>query len=274
MERVFKYHGCGNDFVVVDRRATGEDIDAPRARALCDRRTGIGGDGVLVLLPSAKGRARMVVHNADGSIPEMCGNGIRCVAKFLADRDESHPDRLPIETGAGVLDCAVHYGPDRRAAEIEVQMGPARLLAPHLPSGATGRAFVDELLPGTEVRGTAVSMGNPHLVLFGYAPALAGTLGPRLELHPSFPEKTNVEFCAPAPGGYEVAVWERGVGLTQACGTGACAVIAAAVHQQKLPAEAWHRVALPGGALSIRVAADLSAVQMRGPATFVFEALV
>jgi diaminopimelate epimerase len=273
-ERVFKYHGLGNDFVILDRRASGMDIDARRAQELCDRRRGIGADGVLVLLPSSVAAARMNVHNSDGSEAEMCGNGIRCVVKYLVDHATDKPSTLSLETGAGLLQCKVEYR-DRVAHQIEVDMGPARLVADDLPTIEPGRPFVDAELPGLKgVRGTAVSMGNPHLVLFGRPLAEAGTLGPKLEVHPAFPAKTNVELTQVENGGLRIAVWERGAGLTQACGTGACAAVAAAVYEHRLSPEKWIRVELPGGVLEVRARADLSSVVLRGPATYVFEAMI
>jgi diaminopimelate epimerase len=273
-ERAFKYHGLGNDFVILDRRASGEDVDALTAIALCDRRRGVGADGVLVLLPARDAEARMVVHNADGSVAEMCGNGVRCVVKHLVDRTGRRPEAIDVATGAGVLRCAVRYGPEG-AREIQVAMGPARLVADNLPSRETGRAFIDEPISGHDgLRGTAVSLGNPHLVLTDAPLEEAARLGPVLERHPDFPDRTNVEFVAREGEGLRVVVWERGAGLTQACGTGACAAVAAWVKRGLLPADQWVPVALPGGKLDIRVSSDLSSCELRGPATFVFEAFV
>ena len=273
-ERIFKYHGLGNDFVVLDRRQTGVDIDAELSRWLCDRRRGIGADGVLALLPSAAGLARMVVHNADGSIAEMCGNGLRCAVKYLVDHSGTRPERLLVETGAGVLSCVPGYG-EGGVTEVDVSMGPARLVAPNLPSGATGQPFLNAPLPGHPgLRGSAVSMGNPHLVLLDRPLEEAEHLGPPLERHPSFPDRTNVEFVRVDPDGLTVVVWERGCGLTQACGTGACATATAAVLSRRLPADTWLRVTLPGGDLRIRVPSDLSDIRLRGPVAFVFEAVV
>lgn len=273
-ERIFKYHGLGNDFVVLDRRQTGVDIDADLSRWMCDRRRGIGADGVLSLLPSKAGVARMVVHNADGSIAEMCGNGLRCAVKYLVDHSGERPDRIDVETGAGVLACFPGYGLDG-VAEVDVSMGPARLVAPNLPSGATGQPFLEAPIPGhSGLRGSAVSMGNPHLVLLDRPLDEAERLGPTLEVHPSFPDRTNIEFVQVDRDGLTVVVWERGCGLTQACGTGACASAAAAVMAKRLPADAWLRVTLPGGDLQIRVPSDLSDIRLRGPVTAVFEGVV
>lgn len=272
-ERAFKYHGIGNDFVVLDRRDSGIDIEPTEAVRICDRRRGVGADGVLVLLPSRDAAARMVVHNVDGSIAEMCGNGLRCAVKYLVDNDATRPTSIAVETGAGVLACGVRYDA-AEAVEIEVQMGPARLVAPNLPSASTGAPFVDQVISGFQpLRGTAVSMGNPHLVLSNGDPDQVQLLGPALERHPGFVDRTNVEFVrTEGEEGLQVAVWERGSGFTQACGTGACAAVAAWVHRGLLPADRFVPVQLPGGTLFIRVAADLSQVVLRGPAVFVFEA--
>ncbi len=272
--KLFKYHGLGNDFVVLDARNLGaRDLTPLEAVAYCDRRRGIGGDGVLVLLPSAEAFARMVVHNPDGSIAEMCGNGLRCAVKYLADRAGNMPAVMDVATGAGVLRCEIHYGP-RGAEAVTIEMGRAHLVADNLPSGALKRPFVSEQVPGYDFRGTAVSMGNPHLVLFDRPLEEAGRLGPKLELHPSFTARTNVEFTSLRDGGLDVVVWERGAGLTQACGTGACAAVAAYVLEGRLPGNTWVEARLPGGPLQIRVEQDLSRVQMRGPVAFVFEAVV
>ncbi len=268
VEPFFKYHGLGNDFVVVDRRESGLDIDADTARALCDRRLGIGADGVLAILPDdAKDIAgRMVVHNADGSIAEMCGNGLRCVVKYLVDHGPGKPAALQVATGAGLLQSEISYG-EHGAGLISVAMGPARLKAANLPQPGP---FIDGQING--VVGTAVSMGSPHLVLMDTPPAQAARLGPLLEVHSSFSQRTNVEFCQPRPeGGLTVAVWERGVGLTQACGTGACAAVVAHALARRVFYEEWVPVALPGGLLEIKVMKDLSQVYLRGPATFVYE---
>ncbi|MET0403780.1 MAG: diaminopimelate epimerase [Cystobacter sp.] len=269
-----KYHGLGNDFIVLDRRQSGEDIDAATSQWLCDRRLGIGADGVLALLPSESGLARMVVHNADGSIAEMCGNGLRCAVKYLVDHSGEKPESIRVETGAGLLACAPGYGADG-VSRVEISMGPARLVAPNLPSGATGQPFLDAPVPGhAGLKGHAISMGNPHLVLLDQPLETADRLGPLLERHPDFVDRTNVEFVRVDGQGLTVVVWERGCGLTQACGTGACAAAVAAVLAGRLPADTWSRVGLPGGELFIQVPADLSDIRLRGPVSFVFTGVV
>jgi diaminopimelate epimerase len=272
VSRFFKYHGLGNDFVVLDRRGGGGPIEPSRARSLCDRRRGIGADGVLTILASGCAPARMHVTNADGSYAQMCGNGLRCVAKYLADEAGIAGDELPIETGNGVLACRLHRGPDARVAEVTIDMGRPELDAERIPMRAKGRFVARPIeVEGGRVTATAVSMGNPHLVVFSPEIGMARTLGPELEQNPLFPERTNVELARREGEGLEVLVWERGCGITEACGTGACAAMVAAVLEERLPAGEERPVRLPGGTLHIRVAPDLSRVFMRGPAERVFE---
>jgi diaminopimelate epimerase len=258
LEPFFKYHGLGNDFLVLDRRLNARDIEADVARALCDRRRGVGADGVLVLLPPVGAAiARMVVHNADGSIAEMCGNGLRCVVRYLAEKAGGHPPAISVETGAGLLTSQIDWGVSG-VNEVTVSMGPARVL------------FANETVSGH--RGTAISMGNPHFVLLNADPGTAAVIGPKLEVHARFPDRTNVELCRLEKNGdLDVVVWERGVGITQACGTGACAAVAASALAGSSPFDAWVRVKLPGGALQVKVQKDLEQVQLKGPATFVYE---
>ncbi|MBI5549663.1 MAG: diaminopimelate epimerase [Deltaproteobacteria bacterium] len=273
--RFAKYHGLGNDFVLVDRLEGGEPILPEEAVRLCERRRGIGADGVLTLLPArGGGAARMHVTNADGSVAQMCGNGIRCVAKYLADQRGLVADELSIDTDAGLRSCRLmrHAG---KVEEVIVDMGRPELEAARIPMRVSpGQRFLQQELsvPGATIKATAISMGNPHLVLFDVVEADApGTLGPVLERHPLFPERTNVEFAQRLGDGLAVTVWERGAGLTEACGTGACAAMVAAVLEARLPGGEERPVRLKGGELQVRVEADLSRVWMRGPARRVFE---
>lgn len=272
-ERLHKYHGLGNDFVLLDRRAGGGDVSAAVARALCDRRHGMGADGVLVLLPSHTADVRMSIHNADGSAPEMCGNGLRCVAKHVLEQGGGRPAALQVETDAGVLTARARWR-GAEVEELEVDMGPARLTSPQLPSALTGAPMVGTPVPGTPFHGTAVSMGNPHLVLLDAPLEQASVWGPQLEVSRGFQERTNVEFLGRDEAGLRVVVWERGVGLTLACGTGACAALVAAMLAGWVAPDRYHRLALPGGTLALCVLKDLSQVRLRGPATFVFSAEV
>ncbi len=286
--RFGKYHGLGNDFLVVDLRAVSSDAaaaaqDPAAAQALCDRQFGIGGDGVLAILPAtdAASDARMRVLNADGSEAEMCGNGLRCVVKHLFDHDPSlRKDTLRIDTGAGALSCAV-AADGGVARTITVDMGRPRLSRAEIPmTGPDAEHCVDHPIeiPGDTVarKVTAVSMGNPHAVVFvdsaAEARRLAETIGPALETHAWFPRKTNAEFVhARSPRELDLVVWERGVGITLACGTGACATVVAACLTGRATPGDEVIVHLPGGDLAITVAPDYATVFMRGPAVHVYD---
>jgi diaminopimelate epimerase len=272
--RFSKYHGLGNDFVLLDQLSGGEPIEPALARQACDRRRGIGADGVLTVLPSKAGVARMHVTNADGGVAQMCGNGIRCVAKYLADERGLAGEELLVETDAGLKTCQL-VRMAGRVESVAVDMGLPALEPATIPlrSGLAPGRFVRQpvAVEGVQVVGTAVSMGNPHFVVFDLpASQSPEVLGPRLEVHPLFPQRANIEFARVEGDGLAVTVWERGVGFTQACGTGACAAMVAAVVEGRLPAGGYRPVRLPGGVLQVRVPADLSSVWMLGPAERVF----
>jgi diaminopimelate epimerase len=281
--RFAKYHGLGNDFLVVDLRVVrGDDAVAVQepaiVKALCDRQFGVGGDGVLAVLPGDPGAdARMRVLNADGSEAEMCGNGIRCVAKELFDRGGVKKDRIAIDTGAGRLTCAID-AKNGVAETVTVTMGAPRLRRGEIPmTGPANERCVDqpiEIAGQPERKITCVSMGNPHAVTFvdGRTRELAITVGPTIEHHPWFPNRTNAEFARViGPREIELVVWERGSGLTLACGTGACATVVAAVITGRSEEGTEVVVHLPGGDLAITVERGLSNVLMRGPALHVFD---
>jgi diaminopimelate epimerase len=280
--RFAKYHGLGNDFIVVDLRdARGDDAAAVQepavVRALCDRQFGIGGDGVLAILPSAHADARMRVLNSDGSEAEMCGNGIRCVVQELHERGGAvtrGKRELAIETGAGRLVCELRDG------RVEVGMGAPRLARGEIPmTGPASERCIEQPLAISgqpTLAFTAVSMGNPHAIAFvdslDDARRLATTLGPIVERHAWFPQRTNVELAhVRGPQEIDVVVWERGCGITLACGTGACATVVAAVLTGRVDEGPAVRVQLPGGALAIRVLPGLANVRMTGPAVRVFD---
>ena len=252
----WKYQGLGNDFVVVE---TPELMAARRAVRLCDRRRGIGADGVLSVLPArAGGAAYMHIFNSDGSVAAMCGNGVRCVARHLAEL-RGAPAELVVETDAGPRRCLVHRSVTGAVEAVSVEMGPARYLGQE--------PFV---VHGERLVAHRVSMGNPHAVFFDEAsPARAAAVGPVVEK--AAPGGVNAGFAAVREGGLDLVVWERGAGLTEACGTGACAAAVAAVKSGQLPAGEPLEVRLPGGPLRITVAADLVQVLMLGPAERVFE---
>jgi diaminopimelate epimerase len=283
-----KVEGLGNDFVVVDLRARAGSKEAAAVqepalvRKVCDRHFGVGGDGILAILPGTDGDARMRVLNADGSEAEMCGNGIRCVAKVLYESDPAlRKPVLAIDTGAGLLACEMS-ATGGSVDSVTVEMGRPRFTRdeiPLAPGGATRvtrEAIVLDRLSGDRTfRFTAVSMGNPHAVIFVDDPAedlmaLATKYGPALEVAPTFPRRTNVEFARVRGGEIDLVVWERGCGITLACGTGTCATVVAAAVEERLPRGREVPVHLPGGTLFITVAPDDSGVRMRGPARVVF----
>lgn len=251
--RFHKYEGAGNDFLVLlDREAlTFDPAHAPR---LCDRHFGVGADGVLLVLPPTTpgARATMRVINADGSEPEMCGNGLRCVALAL---HQPGVDTFVVDTGAGAKACTVHQS-THASAQVTLEMGAVRYLE---------ACALDDLAPELHV----VDAGNPHAILF--APFPAGdpaTLGRAIEHHPRFPARTNVELAELHGERIRLRVWERGVGFTLACGTGACATAVAAWHTGRVHSTQI-TVELPGGDLQIERTID-SQVRMTGPARHVF----
>ncbi len=272
MSRFLKYHGLGNDFVLLDRLEGGGPPSPQQAIAVCERRRGVGADGVLTLLSSRVAAARMHVTNADGSVAEMCGNGLRCVARHLAETRLPGARELLVETDAGLKHCELHRR-DGQVEEVTVEMGAPVLEPARIPMAVDFERFVDAEIEagGLRLRATAVSMGNPHLVLFGLERRRAAELAPLLERHPLFPARTNVEFAEVCGDGLDVMVWERGCGFTQACGTGACAAMVAAVLEGRLQAGEERPVKLAGGLLHVKVAPGLGGVRMRGPAARVFE---
>jgi diaminopimelate epimerase len=281
--RFAKYHGLGNDFLVVDLRtaapAEAAAIQAPRnVIALCDRQFGVGGDGVLAILPSSTADARMRVLNSDGSEAEMCGNGIRCVAKELYERGGLAQPSLAIDTGAGRLVCEIDAS-GGAVRSVTVAMGSPRLLRGEIPmTGPAGERCIEQPLAiaGTTRPVTCVSMGNPHAVTFvgsrDEAIELGRSVGPGVERHAWFPNRTNAEFAhVRHRGEIDLVVWERGCGITLACGTGACATAVAAIVTGRADEGTPIRVNLPGGSLEITVHPGLSAVAMKGPALHVFD---
>ena len=269
-----KYHGLGNDFILIDNRASSEPIVTPeQAVKLCDRHFGIGADGVIFALPGTNDADyTMRIFNSDGSEPEMCGNGIRCFAKFLADLEGStNPSsrQYCIHTLAGII------VPQLTAdGQVKVDMGEPRLLAEEIPTTLTaaGEKVINQSL---EVAGqswsvTCVSMGNPHCITFveDVAAIPLEEIGPRFEHHPVFPQRTNTEFIQVVSRDYlKMRVWERGAGITLACGTGACASLVAGVLTGKCDRVAT--VELPGGCLQIEWSQDQK-LYMTGPAERVF----
>ena len=276
-----KYQGLGNDFLMLDGRdATSTafcfELTPGRIQRLCDRRFGVGGDGVILALPPREGgELRMRIFNADGTEPEMCGNGIRCLARFLADSDGDQPGReWQIETLAGTIVPGLEAG-----GAIRVDMGPPFLEPASVP---TTLEIGESAIPQgeLEVDGEiffvgAAGMGNPHVVI-PVADVQAIDLerfGSALEVHPAFPAKTNVHFVqALNPRHLVMRVWERGAGPTLACGTGACATLVVC-HSLGI-ADRQARLDLPGGPLEIAWDAATGHVFMTGPAEAVFDGVV
>ena len=270
--RFFKYEGLGNDFIVLEDMDGKAPKDPSFAVRWCDRRFGIGADGILYIMRGEGADAYMKILNSDGSEAEMCGNGIRCVAKHLYDQGLVSGTKMVIDTLAGRkhIECTLRQG---RVAEVSVGMGAPMLDCEHIPMRCEGRFVEGELdASGMKVKGTAVSMGNPHFVTFQQlSPEEVETLGPVLERHPLFPKKTNVEFASMHGERIDVRVYERGAAWTMACGTGACATVVAGVLSSRVMPGKDVEVRLPGGSLWVKVDEALSEVTMRGPATLVYQ---
>lgn len=270
--RFTKMQGCGNDYLYVDlfrERLTG-DV-SKLAVAIADRHFGVGGDGLILICPSERADARMRMFNADGTEAEMCGNGLRCVAKYVYDHGIAHKDRLTIETGRGILtvDLEIRGG---KAQRVRVDMGEPILDAASIPTTLTGDPPIEAevVVQGEAFRFTCVSMGNPHAVAFvpEITDRLVHQVGPLVEKHAAFPKRTNVEFVTVnSRADAHMRVWERGSGETLACGTGACAVAVAGVLTDRFDRQVTIR--LLGGDLDIEWGAD-NHVYKTGPAVEVF----
>ncbi|MBN1984236.1 MAG: diaminopimelate epimerase [Chitinivibrionales bacterium] len=271
-----KMHGIGNDFILTHGYSD-QQIEAlrPTIPALCDRRKGIGADGTIFVLPPLKSKAdfRMRIFNADGSEPEMCGNGIRCFSRYVFERELSLKKVLFIETGAGVKITTREEARDL----ITVDMGKPILDAAQIPTRTTHAMVVMEPLQlgAICVQVTAVSMGNPHCVIFvdAITDEHLRSWGPQLQSHPFFPKSVNVEFVqVVADNEVRMRVLERGCGETQACGTGACACVVAGILNKKNSSTGPVTVHLTGGDLLIAWDGDPNhSVFKTGPAAIVFE---
>lgn len=270
-----KMHGIGNDFVVVNalsKMPAEEGRLSEISRVVNDRKFGIGGDGLILVLPSKQADFRMRMFNPDGSEAEMCGNGIRCFAKYLFDRQLITDTSLKVETKAGIKTLKLLTRSNKVAA-VRVDMGVPRLMRSDLDmSGDEGKVIAEGLkAEGRRFEITGVSMGNPHVVIFedNLDGLPLSRYGPAIETHKSFPKRTNVHFvkvCNQAE--IIIRTWERGAGETLACGTGACACVVACVLNNKTGRNV--EVHLPGGDLRIEWTGD-NRVMMTGPAEEVFE---
>ncbi len=271
--RFTKMHGAGNDYIYVNCFDEPVPADLPElAQKISDRRFGVGGDGLILIRPSDVADAHMHMFNADGSEAEMCGNGIRCVAKFLCDHGICTKDQLQIETGAGVLSLDLQIV-DGLVQQVKVDMGEPILEAASIPTTLPGSPVVDvELQIGEHcLKATCVSMGNPHCVVFvdHATDDLVLGLGPKIEVDPRFPARVNVEFIEVlGPGEVRQRTWERGSGETWACGTGASAVCVAGVLSGRTERRILNH--LRGGDLELYWNEQDNHVFMTGPAEEVF----
>lgn len=272
-----KMHGLGNDFILIDclHKSLGDSsFLSYLSKKLCDRNFGIGADGVILILPSSKTDLRMRIFNFDGTEAQMCGNGIRCFAKYAYENKLIFKIKFTVETLAGIITPELIFK-DKEISGIKVDMGIPKLKRREIPmEGKDTLMVVNETLkinPKQIFKITCVSMGNPHCIIFvnDVQSIPVDEIGPKIENHPLFPEKTNIEFIQ-VLNKQEInfRVWERGVGETLACGTGACAALVAAVLNKKTDRQAL--VHLPGGDLSIQWA-DNGHIYMAGPAELVFK---
>ena len=267
-----KWQGCGNDFVLFDCREQEPADYAALSVKVCDRHYGIGADGILVVLPSDVADFRMRIFNTDGSEAEMCGNGIRCFARYIYDCGLTKKKEFSVETGAGILVPKIILA-DGHVTGIQVDMGEPHLLGDEIPvAGHDGKKVVDEPIrvEGTTYRMTGVSMGNPHCVVFveDAEKFPVETLGSKFEHHAMFPRKTNTEFVEVKDRSHvRMRVWERGAAITLACGTGSCATLVAGVLNGKTDRKA--EIQLDGGRLIVEWAEN-NHVFMTGPAELVF----
>ena len=275
MNEFFKYHGIGNDFVLFDGTRADPGLTREEIVHICDRNFGVGADGVIYVLPGKKGSdVTMRIFNTDGTEPEMCGNGIRCLAKLAYDRGLVSGKDFVVSTGKGNLRAVCTCGPDGKVTSVKIDMGAPILKPADVPVTGEGARFIDvpKEVCGIPLRINAVSMGNPHCVIFDeLTNEQMDMLGPYLESCTNlFPNKVNVEFARVTEEGIDVKVFERGVGWTLACGTGACATAVSAALNGLVPFDEPVDVRLPGGVLRITVDRRLEHVYMDGPAEFVY----
>jgi len=275
-----KMHGLGNDFILIDclNKSLGDtSFLSYLAKKLCNRNFGIGADGLILILPSSKADLQMRIFNYDGSEAQMCGNGIRCFAKYAYENKLVSKNKFTVETLAGTITPELIFQDlkDKKVLKVKVDMGTPKLRRREIPmTGENTPTVVDEALKiNTEqiFKITCVSMGNPHCIVFvdDIQSIQVDEIGPKIENHPFFPEKTNAEFIQIINNKeLNFRVWERGVGETLACGTGACAALVASVLNKKSDREAT--IHLPGGDLYIHWANDKH-IYMTGPAELVFK---
>ena len=274
--RFAKYHGTGNDFVMIEDVSDRIHLDQDTIAALCDRRKGVGADGLIRIAPAQDADFFMDYYNAEGEPAEMCGNGIRCLAKYVYERGLTSDTDIDVLTRAGVKHLVLDAR-DGVVRTVTVDMGPPAFERKAIPmTGEPTDTFIGQPLQvdGRLFTATALSMGNPHVVLFvepseDLAAIPVASLGRSVELREEFPNRTNVEFIQPADRSIKMRVWERGVGETMACGTGACASLAASVIAGVTGRGA--EVEFPGGLLGVSWREDDDHLFLTGPAVCVYE---
>jgi len=271
-----KMHGAGNDYIYIDCFSQPLPDDLPElARRIADRRFGVGGDGLILIRSSEVADAEMQMFNADGSESEMCGNGIRCVAKYIYDRGIAKRELLRIESGGAIFDLELHLGGDGRVEQVTVDMGVPVLEAPEVPTSLleSGRVVDHPVeFAGRKLLVTCVAMGNPHCIVFvdSATDDLVLGLGPKIENDPHFPNRVNVEFVEViSPTEVKQRTWERGSGETWACGTGASAVCVAGVLTGRTDRKILNH--LRGGDLTLRWDETTEHLMMTGGAVEVFQ---
>ncbi|WP_300169545.1 diaminopimelate epimerase [Duncaniella sp.] len=268
-----KMHGIGNDYIYINCMESVPDRLPELAEEMSDRHFGVGGDGIVLICPSDKADFRMRMFNNDGSEARMCGNASRCIAKYVHDHNLTDKTCISLETLSGIKVLSLNMSPSGEVESVTVDMGEPELKAELVPVRSTAGKMVEEPVATScgEVRVTAVSMGNPHGVVFvdRIEDVPFETLGPELEKHSMWPDRANIEFLQIiSPTEARMRVWERGTGETLACGTGACASAVAAALTGRCGREVT--IHLRGGDLNIRWA-DNGHVMMTGGATEVFE---
>lgn len=267
-----KWHGLGNDFVIVNGFEEKIENVSEMAVQVCDRHFGIGADGLVLILPSEIADFQMRIFNSDGSEAEMCGNVTRCIARYAFEYGLTDKTKITLETKAGIIKPELIFI-DGTLSTVRVDMGEPRLKRAEIPMlGNADEKVVNEVLvvDGAEYHITCASMGNPHCIVFvdDITSINLSQIGPKIEMHPVFPKKTNVEFVqVNNKQKMRMRVWERGAGITMACGTGTCATLVAAVLNGKIDRQAT--VELDGGELFIEWGLD-NHVYMSGPAVEVF----
>ena len=269
-----KMHGIGNDYVYVNCFQEQIPYPAALAKRISDRHFGVGSDGLILICPSDVADFQMVMYNSDGSRAQMCGNGVRCVGKYVHDKGLTDQTTVTVETLAGIKTLRLHLWDNGTVETVTVDMGAPILTPKDIPVDGSGERFIEQPLTvdGKQWLVTAVSMGNPHAIVYvEHTDTLdLPDIGPAFECHPTFPERTNTEFLEVVDRHtIKMRVWERGAGETLACGTGACASLVASVLTGRT--ERTATLKLLGGDLDIVWDQETDHVFMTGPADFVFD---